>query len=199
LVCLAKQTKRKASANQILGSAAETLVNKEAEMQCCAILACVWLTGAAPIPAQSKDTLRGTWSGTEGESEGKKFASGTDFTVHTDNRFHLRMGKTLYEGTFTLDSKDKTNTIDLKVTAMIPLDRPVPYPLDERGAVAGFQEQTWLGIYAMDSGTLKICFGKKGRPQEFTTKAGSDHLLYLLEKPKPRDNTPAKPPTVPSP
>jgi uncharacterized protein (TIGR03067 family) len=149
---------------------------------------------AAKAPTRDEDALRGRWESTQGEFDGKtQQCSGIyNFTI-TGERFSLQMGKTLYEGTLSLGSNSKKKTIDLKVTAMIPLCRPTPYELDGRGAVVGFQE-TWPGIYVVEEGSLKVCFGMKERPTEFTTKAGSGHHLWLFEKAKKRPaSAPAQP------
>jgi uncharacterized protein (TIGR03067 family) len=172
--------------------------HKEAEMKCYAVLACAWLTTvAADSPIQSTDALRGSWLGSKGEIDGKATALNTDLTI-AGNCFSLRLGKTLYEGNITLGREGQQQTVDLDVTACVPLCRPTASLLDERGSVRDFRE-TWRGVYVIEEGALKICFGKQDRPKEFTTKAGSNHQLLLFEKPKQRDSAPAKPPANPGP
>jgi uncharacterized protein (TIGR03067 family) len=158
----------------------------------------------AKAPTKDEDALWGRWEASQGEFDGKtQQCSGVyNFTI-TGERFSLLMGKTLYEGTLSLGSNSRKNSIDLKVTAVIPLCRPTPYELDEQGAAVIYDgragamvrlQQTWPGIYVVEEGSLKVCFGMKERPTEFTAKAESGHHLWLFEKPKKRPASDSAPP-----
>jgi hypothetical protein len=145
------------------------------------VLTCL-TASAVPVP----DLLQGRWLGTTGNN---------DLTIKGDN-FSLQMGKTLYEGTLTRSQVGQQETVDLEVTACIPLCRPTPYVLDERGSVPDFR-QTWRGIYAVEEGKLSLCFGKDDRPKQLA--AGSGHSLLLFERPRRQSSGPAQVPEAPKP
>ena len=161
-------------------------------MKLSVILAFAWLTAAqGATPAPDADSLRGNWLGVAGKIDGSSTALNADLTL-TGDTFSLRLGRTLYEGNVVRGRKGKMQTVDLEVTACFPLCRPTASVLDERGAVRDFRE-TWRGIYALDDGTLKLCFGKRDRPKEFAAEAGSGHSLFRFEKPRRRGAALASP------
>jgi uncharacterized protein (TIGR03067 family) len=67
------------------------------------------------------------------------------------------------------------------------------YKLDPNAKPAGFDMThadgkdkgiTQRGIYSLETDSLKICFGEK-RPNEFTARAKSGQVIYVLKRKKP--------------
>jgi len=132
--------------------------------------------GCALLAADVKDRdgLQGTWAVAAAEREGKPAA---DLREHrltfTGNAFTVTLkGKTVYQGTYSLDPAAKPRRIDFKNT---------------RGSYAG---KTWLGIYELDGDTLKVCDNapglesKKSRPEQFAAPADSGHVFVSFKRAK---------------
>ncbi len=89
-------------------------------------------------------------------------------TISGDKRV-LKVGDEVRsEGTYKLDPSKKPKAIDITVS---------------EGPLKG---KTVVGIYEIDGDTQKICLALEGteRPKEFTSKAGSGHLLQIFKREK---------------
>lgn len=77
-------------------------------------------------------------------------------------------GQEIVQGTTTIDPSRKPKTIDI-----------TPTTGDDKGKI-------YLGIYEVADDTRKLCFAPTGkpRPTEFTSAAGSDHVLVMFERVK---------------
>ena len=80
----------------------------------------------------------------------------------------LSDGKEISKGTSTFDPTKKPKTLDFTLT---------------EGEGKGNQ---YLGIYELGEKTRKMCFAPpgKGRPTEFSSTAGSEHILVTFEREK---------------
>lgn len=77
-------------------------------------------------------------------------------------------GQEIVQGTTTIDPSKKPKTIDIKPTTG-----------DDKGKI-------YQGIYEVGDDTRKLCFAPTGkpRPTEFTSVAGTDHVLVMFERVK---------------
>ena len=135
--------------------------------------AMVGLLGAAIAtgsPAQDTGMIQGAWTVVSAERDGKPAEdvaghrlafSGDTFTIQHE-------GHTLYRGTYSVDPARKPAQIDFRHT---------------EGPLKG---KTWKGIYLLESETLKTCDNApnmgKPRPAQFSTKAGSGHILIVFKR-----------------
>src|SRR5262249_61842606 len=88
--------------------------------------------------------------------------------------FALKKGDEVgLKGTFKLDPSKKPRAVDMTIT---------------EGGREGEKGKVLHGIYELGKGTLKWCTsepGGSGRPKEFSTKEGVNHMLVTLKKEKP--------------
>jgi uncharacterized protein (TIGR03067 family) len=115
-------------------------------------------------PEMEGKKLQGNWQVITLETNGKEVSpDDTDRlkVMITGNTMIFKGSTKNEEMTFMLDPSKKPKEIDL-----LNPDKTVG---------------TFLGIYALEGGELKICYGRKekDRPGEFGTKSG-DHRVYLL-------------------
>jgi uncharacterized protein (TIGR03067 family) len=128
--------------------------------------------GAAEKPQKDEDKLRGLWTLTSSERNGKKeieegkLPLGVEFTAETF-RFQLPAGAR-HPQPYKLDAGKKPKAIDWLPGDKNRLSKPL------------------LGIYELEGDTLKICWGKQGgeRPREFKSTAGGDEWLWVLKRAK---------------
>ena len=134
---------------------------------------------AAESEAVKKDLaqLQGEWSMLSGFADGqpvpeemrqqmKRVCKGDETTT-------TMAGQVFIKAKITLDPSKKPKIIDYQMTD-------------------GFTKgKTQLGIYEVDGGTFKACFGKPGagRPTDFTSNPGDGRTLSVWKKEKP--STPA--------
>ena len=131
------------------------------------------------VLAQDKETaikkdlqkFAGSWVVTKAEKEGQpdKFYPGARSTI-TGNKFVLKHGDEMVEGTFELDPTKNPRTMKATYTA---------------GANKG---KTRIGIYKFEGDTFTICysdFGKKEPPADFTGKPGSREITIVSKRDKP--------------
>src|SRR5205823_6832459 len=59
-----------------------------------------------------------------------------------------------------------------------------PKAIDTTDTAGPFAGQTLLGIYEIESDAFKVCFARPGqeRPEQFTTKSGTGHLLHVRKR-----------------
>ena len=64
--------------------------------------------------------------------------------------------------------------------------RTKPASFDMTHADGSKKGETKKGIYLFENDRLKICFGSEDeRPKELTAKAGSEQVMYTLQRKKP--------------
>ena len=137
------------------------------------------MTGAlnandAKEEAIKKDRKRyeGTWQVVSLEVDGNKVAEDAKkITVinEADGRWAIEVeGKVIARGTSEIDPTKKPKAVDLTVTEG-----------DGKG-------QIHLGTYEFKGDTRKVCLAPAGkdRPAEFSSKAGSGHILVVLKRVK---------------
>ena len=122
---------------------------------------------------EDRKKYEGTWQVVSLEVDGKKTAEedAKKITVvnDRDGKWAIEVeGKVIARGTSEIDPTKKLRTVDLTVTEG-----------DGKG-------QTALGIYEFKDDTRKVCLAPAGkeRPTEFTSAAGSGHILALLKRVK---------------
>ncbi len=100
-----------------------------------------------------KEQLQGTWAAVSGERLGEKMnefqLKNWEEMVFKDDQF-TRQGAEKKEGTYKLDPDQTPKEIDLVING-----------------------KTWPGIYELKGTSLKLAFGLKDRPTEFTSKGGA--------------------------
>lgn len=130
---------------------------------------------AAQDEAIKKDRklIEGTWRVVALEIDGNKSVEedARKLTVvnGSDGTWSLRSeGNEISKGTSTIDPTKKPKTIDFTPT---------------EGEGVG---QKYPGIYELGEKTRKLCFAPtgKGRPTEFSSIPGSEHILVTLEREK---------------
>ena len=132
------------------------------------MLVTVGLLMAAEPPKEGparkdQEKLQGTWKVVSGELEGKPL------------RDAARSPKWVFAGEkVTMGRESARYRLDPAAT---------PRRIDLTNDV----KETMLGIYQLDGGRLKICYGDPGekRPTEFATKPGAKVILVVLEREKP--------------
>ena len=122
---------------------------------------------------EDRKKYEGTWQVVSLEVDGKKTAEedAKKITVvnERDGKWAIEVeGKVVARGTREIDPTKKPKTVDLTVTEG-----------DNKG-------QTALGVYEFKDDTRKVCLAPAGkeRPTEFSSKAGSGHILALLKRVK---------------
>ena len=131
------------------------------------LVAALLATGA---PAQDGGNTQGAWIVVSAERDGKPSAevaghrltfSGDAFTIQLE-------GRTLYRGTYSVESGRK------------------PVQIDFRHAEGGIKGKTWKGIYRLEGETLRICDNApnmaKPRPTQFSTKPGSGVICIVFKR-----------------
>ena len=118
----------------------------------------------AGSPAQDKaksdrELIQGTWIAVSGERNGEKLnefqLKNWEEMIFKDDQF-TREGAEKREGTYKLDPDQTPKEIDLLINGKI-----------------------WPGIYELKGTALKLAFGLKDRPTEFTSKGG---VLVVFKK-----------------
>ncbi len=125
---------------------------------------------------KDREALQGAWRVVSSEAGGKDQTE--EFKDHLlifeGDTFVLKKGDAVgLKGTFQLDPSKKPRAIDMTIT---------------EGGQEGDKGKVLHGIYEVDKGTLKWCTaepGGTGRPKEFSTKEGINHMLVTLKKEKP--------------
>lgn len=118
------------------------------------------------------ELLQGAWKVTSAERDGKPddLSKNAVITFTKDSKLTVKLadGKSA-ASSFKLDPAQKPKAIDYT-----PTDGP------DKG-------KTHLGIYSLEGDTLKICRADAGkeRPKDFTTKADSARMLFVLQRDKP--------------
>jgi uncharacterized protein (TIGR03067 family) len=115
--------------------------------------------------------FRGTWKIVSMEAEGMKLPEAlfkNSRLALEGDRFTHTEGTATYRGTFKLDLTKKPRQIDIVFT-----EGP------EKG-------KTVLGIYELEGDTYRLCISLTGkeRPKEFASKAGSGHVIEVLQREK---------------
>jgi uncharacterized protein (TIGR03067 family) len=122
---------------------------------------------------EDRKKYEGTWQVSSLEVDGNKSAEedAKKITVinDADGKWAIEVeGKVIARGTSEIDPTKKPRTVDLMVTEG-----------DGKG-------QTALGIYELGDDTRKVCLAPAGkdRPSEFSSTAGSGHVLAVLKRVK---------------
>jgi uncharacterized protein (TIGR03067 family) len=140
------------------------------------IIAVVGLFPAA-VGSKADDTKKelekwqGAWTLVGAQEKGQK-ASDEDLkkvpvTLNIkDDKFTIKFGDQMMEGTFKI----------------YPDKKPKAY--DAKGTDAEGKTHESIGIYEIDGDTLKVCFvqADKERPKEFKTEAASDASIHTYKK-----------------
>jgi uncharacterized protein (TIGR03067 family) len=142
-------------------------------------MAVVALAVGAVIAADAEDAkkdlekLQGTWALVSGERDGKKFTEEEvkkTMLFIKDDTFRIPESSvaTSEDGTIKIDPSKKPKEMDA-TTGSGP----------DKGKI-------WQGIYKLRGDTYKVCFAPPGkdRPTEFSSKAGSGHLLQVWKREK---------------
>jgi uncharacterized protein (TIGR03067 family) len=149
-------------------------------MRCFAGWLCVSLAlgvvehALADDASKDQQQLQGTWKVLAGNEGGKTLppprAKGSKVVV-SGNHITVYEEEKKREMTFKLDPTKEPRTIDLTLT---------------EGKDKG---ETSPGIYALEGELLKIAFALPGkaRPTTFTPKQGSQEMLFVLKRAKPKD------------
>jgi uncharacterized protein (TIGR03067 family) len=125
--------------------------------------------------ATKKDRKRmeGTWRATalivNGETFTQENANALTVVNGADGTWIIRdRGTEKSKGTSTIDPTENPKTIDI-----------TPSVGDDKGI-------TYLGIYELGENTRKVCVAPPGkaRPKDFTSTAGSGHILVTFERVK---------------
>lgn len=139
----------------------------------------VVLAVGALIAAEAEDAkkdlekLQGTWLLVAGERDGKEFTEEevkkTKLFIKGDTfRIPESAVATSQDGTIKIDPSKK------------------PKEMDATTGSGPDKGKTWQGLYELDGDTYKVCFAPPGkdRPKEFSSKAGSGHLLQVWKREK---------------
>jgi uncharacterized protein (TIGR03067 family) len=142
-------------------------------------MAVVALAVGAVIAANAEDAkkglekLQGTWALVSGERDGKKFTEEEvkkTMLFIKDDTFRIPESSvaTSEDGTIKIDPSKKPKEMDA-TTGSGP----------DKGKI-------WQGIYKLHGDTYEVCFAPPGkdRPTEFSSKAGSGHLLQVWKREK---------------
>jgi uncharacterized protein (TIGR03067 family) len=133
-----------------------------------ALLAVGLLIAAAPKDdkgAKDLKNLEGTWKLVAGERDGEKapeeFLKNSSLTIKA-GKYDVKLGDNTVEGTLKLDPSKKPKTLDAVESA----------------------DRTYLGIYELKGDEFKVCLAQPGgdRPKEFSTAAGSGHMLFVWKR-----------------
>ena len=123
---------------------------------------------------KDRKLYEGTWRVVSLEVDGNKAADEDAKKIvvvkKVDGSWSIQVdGKVVAKGTSTIDPTKKPKTIDLTITEG-----------DDAGKSA-------LGIYEFGKDSRKVCIARPGkdRPTEFTSKAGSSHILATFKREKP--------------
>ena len=114
----------------------------------------------------------GTWQVVSVEMNGKKTAAEDARKITVLNQGDTWIvqveGKEVARGTSKIDPTKKPKTIDFTPT---------------KGSDQG---KVFLGIYAIEGNSRKLCFAEPGkaRPTEFVSKPGREHCLVIFERVK---------------
>ena len=126
---------------------------------------------AAEDAKKDLEKLEGTWLLVAGERDGKKFTEEevkkTKLFIKGDTfRIPESSVATSQDGTIKMDPSKKPKEMDA-TTGSGP----------DKGKI-------WQGIYELDGDTYRVCFAPPGkdRPKEFSSKAGSGHLLQVWKR-----------------
>ena len=111
--------------------------------------------------AKDKDKLRGTWKLTSGTVDGVDM---------TEELVKQRFEATIAEDKITLGVRGDMATSPLEID---PTSKPKKFDI-----------LVSLGIYELKGDELRVCLGGKTRPTEFTSKAGSERLLFVFKRVK---------------
>jgi uncharacterized protein (TIGR03067 family) len=122
---------------------------------------------------KDRKLYEGTWRVVSLEVDGNKVADEDAKKIvvvnKADGSWSIRVdGKEVAKGTSKLDPTKKPKSIDLTAT---------------EGDAAG---KTALGIYEIDKDNRKVCIAQPGkdRPTEFSSKAGTGHILATFKREK---------------
>lgn len=130
------------------------------------------LAGDDPIEKERK-TYQGTWKVVAFEFDGKVVpendAKKLIFINKADGSWAVQSeGKEISSGKSDIDPTKKPKTIDFMPTLGV------------------FSGNEYVGIYELDKDRRQICYAEKakGRPTEFSSVAGSGHVLIKFERVK---------------
>jgi uncharacterized protein (TIGR03067 family) len=117
--------------------------------------------------------LQGTWATVSIEAAGEKVTDKDKIKTWKlttkGDKYTLKVGDEMVQGTIEINPTKKPKTIDVK---------------PDSGSNKG---KTLLGIYELKGDNLKICLAPPGkdRPREFASEAGTAHQLVVYKREKP--------------
>jgi uncharacterized protein (TIGR03067 family) len=123
-----------------------------------------------------RDRLRGTWTCVSMERNGKPIPPES-----------YKDGKLIMEGdTFTYKKGDEVVTQGTR--KLDPTQSPKA--VDDTHTLGPFKGKTYLGIYKLEGDTFTTCNGSAGRlrPIDFATRRGTNLLLVVYKREKPREH-----------
>jgi uncharacterized protein (TIGR03067 family) len=133
------------------------------------------MLGAEPTQEKAKkdlEKLKGTWSITRCEAAGaalpEEVVKGGSFAI-TGDKYEFKMADQSEDGIIKLDPSKDPHEIELDIKS------------------GNDKDKIQVGIYKLEGDTLMMCFaqaGEKQRPKEFTTKAGTNEILFVVKKEK---------------
>ena len=124
----------------------------------------------APLKAQDRNTIEGTWILVSAELAGKKLPD----QGLKDTRLILSDGHYTYQN-------------DQGTYKLLPSEEPyAAKSMDITGTAGPNKGKTFLAIYELTGDTLRICYDLEGklRPREFTTLLGTRQFLAVYTKAK---------------
>ena len=132
----------------------------------------ITINWAAEFTKREKQKLQGAWHAVSGERDGSAIpadmiAAGTFGLRFEGDRVTVRMAQTKVtkatdkEGGFTIDPRKKPATLDL---------------------IDAIDGKTIFCVYRFTRDALEICGSPKERPSDFSTKLGSERILFVLKR-----------------
>jgi uncharacterized protein (TIGR03067 family) len=132
----------------------------------------VVISWAAEFTKREKQKLQGAWHAVSGERDGSAIPADMIAAVIFGLRFEeervtVRMAQTKEtkatdkEGRFTIDPRKKPATLDL---------------------IDAMDGKTIFCVYRFTGDALQICGSPKERPSDFSTKQGSERMLFVLKR-----------------
>ena len=123
---------------------------------------------AAEHVKKEKPKLQGTWRAVNGERDGKAISTDMIDAVNFRLRFDGERVTVQMQATKETKATDMEGAYSLK-----------PGMLDLTDAIDG---KTMLCVYRWEANKFKLCGSPKERPTDFSTKQGSERMLFVLKR-----------------
>jgi uncharacterized protein (TIGR03067 family) len=124
---------------------------------------------ADPAPAKKAPSVNGKWALTSGVMSGEKMDEDMQKSIQLtlmNGKYTTKIGDQTDEGTYTTDETKTPHTLTITST-----DGP------NKG-------KTFLAIYELDKGTMKVCYDMSGKafPTAFESKASTPSFLATYKR-----------------